>query len=201
MGKKLNLMDEVFGRLTVIGEAPNKGNKCQWLCRCECGNELLVITDSLRANHTNSCGCLTIDTITKHGLRYTKLYRVWAGVRDRCTNPNAPAFKDYGGRGITIDPKWLTYVGFYEDMGDTYQEGLQIERIDNNKGYCKENCKWDTRINQARNTRRNHMITYNGETKCLTDWANDLDLKAANLIWRINHWGVEKALNTPKRVR
>lgn len=99
----------------------------------------------------------------------TKTYIVWKNMRARCLNPKNPAYADYGGRGISICERWNDYGNFLFDMGET-SPGLEIERMDNSKGYCPENCRWATHTEQVRNTRRNVIITINGKTMCATEW-------------------------------
>ena len=109
----------------------------------------------------------------KHGMWNTKIYYVWTAMKARCSNPNVESYPDYGGRGITVeDPRWLEFINFYNDMKDTYQEHLSIDRIDNDKGYFKENCRWTTKDIQANNRR----ISYNETVKRMLIRTNQLDL-------------------------
>jgi predicted XRE-type DNA-binding protein len=117
-------------------------------CVCECGTEKDVKHDHLVNGKTKSCGC----SWTTHGMTNTNEYRVWDAMVRRCLNKKHHAFKDYGGRGITVCDKWLKFEGFFEDMGNQPQN-MQIERVDNSLGYFKENCKWTTVTEQARNRR------------------------------------------------
>jgi hypothetical protein len=139
-----------------------------------------------------------IEAITIHGMSKTKTYRTWQSMKARCTNPSNVQYMDYGGRGIGVCEEWMKFENFFEDMG-LRPEGMSLDRIDNEKGYSKENCRWATEFEQKRNTRRNHWITFNGETKCLEDWAKEIGIKANTLINRLNRskWPLEKALTTP----
>lgn len=151
----------VFDRLTVVEFAewriePAGQKKALWLCQCSCGKEIKAHQSNLLRGHTKSCGCLRADTITKHGMVYSPEYKSHREMLNRCTNPNDTGFDYYGGRGIGICERWLEempqgFLNFYEDMGPS--NGLTLERIDVNKDYSPENCKWDTKSNQSYNTR------------------------------------------------
>lgn len=122
-----------------------------------------------------------------HGKRKTKLYRVWCSMKERCNNPHNKSYKNYGGKGISVCEEWSknfsSFALWAEENG--YAEGLTIDRIDGKKGYSPENCRWVTVAEQNRNYSRNHFITYNGETKCLADWADFFDIKRATVLFRI----------------
>lgn len=107
----------------------------------------------------------------KHNRHNTTEYHIWEGMKQRCLNPNNPSYPNYGGRGIKISKRWLSFSNFYEDMGDRPSSKHSINRIDNDGDYCKANCEWADYVTQARNTTTNKVITYNGETKCLAEWA------------------------------
>lgn len=196
MGKVIDLTGKRFGRLTVIAEnGVTKHGKILWLCRCNCGNECTVTGNHLKSNHTRSCGCLFIESITKHGMNGNRTYRTWHGMRSRCDNQNHTTFNNYGGRGIGVCSRWITFKNFLADMGKR-PEGMTLERIDNDGNYEPSNCKWATQKEQHRNTRHNRMITYQGETKCMAEWAEDVRLKYDTLRNRIDRygWTIERAL-------
>lgn len=135
-----------------------------------------------------------------HGLSRTRTYTTWIGMKSRCQKKNFKQYKDYGGRGISVSEKWMKFENFLNDMGEQ-PKGMSLERIDNNKGYSSENCKWATEYEQKRNTRRNHWIEFRGEKKCLADWATEIGIKSNTLINRLyrGHWPIEKALTTPRQ--
>ncbi len=120
----------------------------------------------------------------------------WVNMKTRCNNPKSTRYYLWGGRGISYDPKWETFKGFIEDMGSTYQEGLTLDRIDNNKGYSKENCRWATRKEQSYNRRTNIRFTFKNITQTLTEWAEVLNIKRSTLAQRIYvyKWSIERAL-------
>jgi len=120
---------------------------------------------------------------------------------NRCTNPNVPAYKSYAGRGIMVCERWRKFENFLEDMGECHPK-MSIERIDNNLGYSKDNCKWATATEQSRNRRSNIVLTFRGKTKCAEEWGIELGI-GANAIRRRIHsgWDVERALTTPAKPR
>lgn len=132
------------------------------------------------------------------GRTMSPTYRSWITMRDRCRNPNCPKYADYGGRGITIDPRWESFERFLADMGER-PAGRTLDRRNNDQGYSPDNCRWATRGEQARNQRRTHNITFNGETMCLQDWAERLGIAAHTLYYRLTKhgWSLDRALTTP----
>jgi hypothetical protein len=124
---------------------------------------------------------------TKHGAKHTKLYRVWCSMKERCNNPHNKSFARYGGRGITVCEEWRnSFEVFYEWAIDNgYKEGLTIDRKDVNGNYEPKNCRWTTTAEQNRNYSKNHLITYQGETKCLSDWADYFGINRGTILFRI----------------
>lgn len=155
-----DLTGQRFGRLVVVSlysktqwrERPIRNR--QWLCQCDCGNQTIVDRTALGAGTTKSCGCLKLEG--KHGQttngRTTGTYRSWLSMIQRCTNPNYPRWKDYGGRGIQVCERWFTAANFIADMGPR-PDGWSIERINNDGNYEPKNCKWIPRPDQAKNRR------------------------------------------------
>lgn len=124
----------------------------------------------------------------------TKFYRVWNSMKQRCINKNDAAYKWYGKRGITVSDKWLIFSEFFKDMYPSYQQGLWLDRIDNNEGYSKENCRWATKLEQANNKRDNKRIFFNNMKKTLPEWARFLGIKRSTLAQRyyVYKWSLEK---------
>lgn len=125
--------------------------------------------------------------IPSHGMKHTTIYSRWCAMKERCYNPNNKGYKRYGARGITVCDEWRnSFEAFYEwSVSNGYQDGLTIDRIDNNKGYSPDNCRWATHKQQNRNYSRNHMITYNGKTQCIADWADEVGINRATILYRI----------------
>lgn len=205
MGKRINLSGRRFGKLTVVEMAepyhsPGGYKATNWRCVCDCGKHTIVRTCNLRNGKSLSCGCLRVESPNRktHGQNGTRLYGVWKSIRQRCKNPSSSSYEDYGGRGIQICAEWdHDFNLFYEwSLANGYQKGLTIDRIDNNGDYAPSNCRWTTLSVQGNNTRRNHFITYNGETLTVAQWAEKTGIKYHKLKDRINKlgWTAEKAL-------
>lgn len=206
MGNFIDLTGKRFGRLIVIKKTDqHKGYEILWDCLCDCGKHHLVRGKHLREGLVKSCGCLRSEKGRNHthGLRYTRLYTIWKNVKSRCNNPKSINYKDYGGRGIVCCKEWMDFETFYQwAMANGYKEGLTIERIDNDKGYNPENCRWATLLEQARNKRSNHFLIYKGEARTISEWEEYLGMHRGTLNQRIaKGWSVRRAIETPVRKR
>jgi hypothetical protein len=136
----------------------------------------------------------------KHGEAGSRLYHTWNDMIQRCHNENHKCYADYGGRGIKVCEIWLHDFAAFRDwaVSNGYVDDLEIDRIDNDRGYSPENCRWTTRKQQTRNCRRNHLIEYRRTTKPLAEWAEEKGMSPRTLNSRIrNGWTVEEALETP----
>lgn len=183
-----------FGKLTVLRHDTTVRGVQFWQCRCDCGVVVIVRKTNL-LHRTRSCGC----GHTKHGQSGTAYYATWRHMVGRCTQPNRPEYKHYGGRGIKVCDGWLSFENFYADMGPRPFPNAEIERKDNNGNYEPGNCVWATRRQQMRNTRRVRRLTLNGITLSLPDWADKLGMTRHTLRTRLNKlgWSVERALSEP----
>jgi len=196
-----------FGRLVVVERCGTMYKKpiSAWLCRCDCGNEKIVPIFHLKNGNTKSCGCLTKEMASerghkskigersrKHGDFGTKLYGVWAAMKRRCSNPNVPAYKNYGGRGITVCNDWMAYQSFKDwAIGTGYKEStgearnkLTLERIDANGPYSPDNCTWIPLKQQAGNHRRNVKIEHDGEMLTLSEISRKTGIKPGTISKR-----------------
>ena len=190
MTKKLELRGQKFGRLTVIAsaESDKKGNG-RWLCKCDCGKEVVIVGYRLNTGYTKSCGCLqreiTGKRASKHNKYGTRLHTVWRHMKERCNNPNSQDYHNYGGRGISYCSEWTEFNPFYEwATKNGYSDELTLDRIDVNGNYEPSNCRWADKKIQANNTRVNRRITINGVTKTMTEWSDETGVKAGTIWWR-----------------
>lgn len=191
---------DVFGRLTVLAIGkPQNSYRYTAICQCNCGSQPVMIRiDGLTAGSVISCKCYHREQHTIHGLTQHPLFLVHHHMTSRCNKPTDAAFERYGGRGITVCKRWLNVVNFVADMEAGYQPGLTIERIDNNKGYSRKNCRWATRSEQADNRRTGRYITFNGKTQSMRRWAEETGINEGTLRSRFDDsgWSVERALTT-----
>ena len=157
-----------IGRLKVLERAPNdKDNRAMFNCLCDCGNKTVVSGKHLRNGNTKSCGCRRKDGSLRrtHGMSKGKnrLYSIWLGMRQRCYYKKSPSYKRYGGRSIGVCKKWQKFENFFADMAVAHERHFSehgwgnttLDRIDNDKDYCKSNCRWATRKQQWENSRSN----------------------------------------------
>jgi len=199
MGKIINLIGQRFGRLVVISKADSEKNgHTRWNCICDCGGTTTVRSSHLLSGDTRSCGCIGREMLSKmclkHGMSETTTYDCWAAMKQRCVNPSSHAYRNYGGRGITVCERWMKFENFYVDMGEC-PIGLTLERKDNNSGYYHENCCWDTPKTQSRNKRSNRIIKYDGKSQCLAAWAEELGIERHTLWYRLEHYPPQFAFN------
>lgn len=206
MPERLFLVGQRFGKLQVVAPAPtviSPAGRYHGMskCLCDCGTALIVRNESLRSGNTSACGCHKLGKRNHnflHGMSRTRIFSVWKGMLARCCNPNRESFKDYGGRGITICNRWKVFKNFLADMGEG-RHGWTLERLDNNLGYCPENCCWAKRIVQARNMRSNSVFTVRGKTACLSELCEHFSTNYKRTQRRLSlGWDIESALTIPQ---
>jgi hypothetical protein len=195
-----HLIGVKYGHLTILGVTPKRNtSKIRVSCKCDCGKITDLQLGNLVNGHTKSCGCLR----KPHGKDGTRIYNIWSGMIDRCCSPNYHHYQDYGGRGITVYEPWRKFVNWYDYIKSTIGEPPtpqhSIDRINNNGNYEPGNIKWSTPKEQQNNKRTNHYVSFNGETKTLTQWAESLNITPITLWHRLTdlHWSVERALTEP----
>lgn len=198
---RVDLVGRRFERLVVTGEPINRDWVLFYPCKCDCGNETLVRSQLLRERRTKSCGCLGRETAgvsaRRHGMSRTPIHNNWWAMIQRCHNPKVKAYADYGARGISVCERWHTFENFLEDMGIP-DEGMTLERKENDLGYSKENCVWATKTTQANNRRSSKTIEFGGKSLTQAGWERELGLKPGRIYGRLaKGWTVERALTTP----
>lgn len=194
-----------FGRLVTTGEytVMPKWGTTLWVCKCECGTIKAVMPCKLRNKRTNSCGCTQGHPKHRHagdgtGKGRSRIYACWLHIMNRCYNKKDKNYRHYGGRGIFVCKRWHKFKNFLEDMAPR-PAGLSIDRIDNNGGYNKRNCRWATSFEQSTNRRDIRMVEYKGERLPLFVLANKLGIKKYILYSRVfvSKWSLERAINEP----
>ena len=183
MSKVIDIAGKRFGRLVALEDVGHKGKSRHhaWRCRCDCGELVVVSGNSLRKGNTKSCGCLAIEMTSRrcstHGESKIRLYRIWSHLKARCLNPTDAAYNNYGGRGITVCSQWLQYQTFREwALSHGYEDGLSIDRIDNDAGYSPLNCRWTDIKTQCNNRRSNRYIKYRGTELSLSNWCQKIGI-------------------------
>lgn len=217
MPKPIDLTGERYGRLTVLKcVGKDKHGRLMWECQCDCGQRTIVQSGNLRSGHTKSCGCLEIEnrkivcrtSNRTHGATHTRLFNIWQSMLERC-QMNGEGLKHYGKRGIFVCDEWKKFEDFRDWAEKTgYDEtaprgACTLERNDVNGPYSPENCRWATNKEQQNNRRNNYYITFNGETKTLMLWTEELNLPYGTIRHRLRvlGWSVEDAFCTPIRCK
>jgi hypothetical protein len=184
-----------FGRLTVISRDDNtKSGKAKWICRCDCGRlkNKSVTSSDLKSGKVKSCGCIYCESNKErnktHGKTHTRLYNIWCSMKARCNVPNSSAYKDYGGRGITICREWQNdFQAFYDwAIANGYAENLSIDRIDADGNYEPSNCRWTSMKKQENNRRNNRIVVFSGKKYTVAELSDLLLIPYATLLNRIN---------------
>lgn len=189
-----------FEKLLITHRAENKKDgTARWFCICDCGETRVIAGTGLRAGRHKSCGCsspkFTAERSTIHGKAGSRVYIIWQGMRVRCSDKSyGKTRKNYFEKGIRVCSDWESFEKFYADMGDP-PDGFTLERINGDAGYSKENCKWASKKEQANNTSANLPVSYGGQTKNVSQWAEEIGVKPNTLIYRLRRGiPVERAI-------
>ena len=203
MSALIDLVGQRFHYLTVIKRVGSKDKSALWECKCDCGKTVQYSSRELKFSRLKSCGCYKLayhtKRLTKHGQTHTKLYNVWGAMLDRCLSDNTKSFSNYKGRGITVCEEWKDFKNFYEWAKDRYENGLTLERINNDLGYCPENCAWKDRKAQARNRRTKHNIVYDNRKISIIELSEILNVNVKALWSFIDRHGLQNALSYYKK--
>ena len=203
MGKRAELTGRRFGMLVAISPAHlDDAHQWHWNVHCDCGNQQKTVrAHDLLTGKQTSCGCVHVTHGATKGGKPTPEYLSWRGMLARCTNPKATGFENYGGRGVTVCERWQSFALFLEDMGPRPNITDSIDRIDNDGNYEPGNCRWATTLEQNQKKRSLVMLTVDGETSYLADWARRVGLDEDTLRKRVLKlgWDHRRAVMTPTR--
>lgn len=208
----LDLRGQRFGRLVAIqntGRKTKSGNFI-WICQCDCGKQTEANTGALKTGQKISCGCYKVDRMSQlnktHGGRNERLYLVWMDMRRRCNDKKDIQFSNYGARGISVCKEWEDYANFRkwaEESGynqDAKVGKCTLDRIDTNKGYSPDNCRWVDMKVQNNNRRNNLLLTYNGKTQTAAQWERELGLYKGSVSRHIRlGWSIERTLGKAEK--
>lgn len=197
-----NLKGKKYGRLTVRRLATKVNGCTMWLCKCRCGTFITARSGSLRSGNTTSCGCKRTESVTKHGefvghrTRHTPEYSAWVAMLTRCRDESHVSYHNYGGRGIRVCERWSSFEHFLADVGRKPSPSHTLDRWPNKDGHYEPgNVRWATKKEQARNTRRNLLLTHDGRTLCVAEWAEILGVNRNTVYGRLNRgWTLAEAL-------
>lgn len=196
-----------YNRLEVVGLIGVRDSEMVVEFRCDCGQGGEAPVWKLVSGAKRSCGCLrreaTASRNRTHGLAHLPEYKVWVNIITRCYNPASKTYQRYGAKGVQMSDEWReSFEAFHRDMGPRPSPKHTVERKDNALGYCKENCRWATLTEQARNKSTSLHYTYGGVTKTLKEWSDDVGLDYHCAYWRHQQkWPIDRILTTPSRKR
>jgi len=200
---KLNLFGQKFGHMLVIGDCGSDGHHTLWKVRCDCGRVVVKVGVEIKSGKFCCHECpFCRESIGAHNATHAMsrhpAYAVWRSMLARCNRPGHPAFKNYGGRGISVCDAWMRFETFWGDMRDDYVPGLTLDRIDNNAGYSRENCRWASWTTQCRNKRGNVLIPTPLGRMTVAEASERFGVRRTTIFYRIqNDWPADKLLVEP----
>jgi hypothetical protein len=208
MPKFIDLTGQRHGRVVVLRRVADKRPGVPgWLCRCDCGNEVVKRADVFKNVPYASCGCynieLAVERLRTHGASFTPTYRTWVGMRMRCEKPSNIAFHKYGAKGIRVCDRWQSFENFVADMGERPTPKHSIDRIDGSRGYEPQNCRWATAREQALNFKNNRRIEHAGKSLTAGQWSEITGIPEKTIESRVSRlgWSAEEALTIPPSFR
>ncbi len=195
-----------FSRWTIVSvvsikRLDGRGTRTRFLCLCDCGKKKSVLSETILSGHSKSCGCLKSEILSQrmvsHRMTGSSEHNIWSKMKNRCNNPKGNRFHDYGGRGIKVCWRWNKFENFFSDMGPRPSPLHSIDRINNDKGYSPENCKWSTSKEQSNNRRDNRFLMHDGEKITVSNLARKLGINTHCFRARIKRgWSLERACAT-----
>lgn len=211
MGKWREVVGQKFNRLLVVDNSGVRRGVAFVKCLCDCGKMIETRKGAVTSGQAKSCGCLQKERFREavknirltHGKTRSKEYRIWSSMLQRCCNSNDKSYHNYGGRGITVCERWMNFKNFFIDMGEKPTPKHSIDRIDNNKGYHPDNCRWATTEQQANNKRDSVRIRFDGKDLTISEWSRLIGISPSGLWYRLyeKKWPVHKALTMPTKAR
>jgi hypothetical protein len=200
MAEFKDLTGKIINAFVILMRVENNHKKARWLCRCKCGEEVIMYSsDFSESRNVKCCKKCFMKTFITHGKTKQRIYHIWQDMKERCGNPNNAGYHNYGGRGIVVCKRWAdSFENFYADMGEPPTSKHTLERKNVNKGYGPVNCTWATKKEQGRNKRTNILFEINGVKKCLAEWCEIYNTKYPLVFKRVQA-GVDivEALTTP----
>lgn len=200
-GHEQNIPGDRYMRLTLVRPVESVGYSKRWECLCDCGKTTIAYQANLRKGHTSSCGCYgkqqAKELNIRHGLSHTRTHNIWLSMKARCDNESNSRYETYGARGIGYSESWTSFDNFLEDMGECPDDSHSIERVDNDAGYSKDNCRWATAKEQARNRTTTRHISHKGRNISLAECVDIAGIPYQRVLARLNRgWSESRALES-----
>lgn len=195
MSKRIDITGITFNKWTVLKYiGTNSRFQTLYKCKCECGSIRICLGSNIKNGLSKTCGCSWKTAKVTHGMSKTRIFKIWNNMRSRCSNPNRIDYRFYGGRGIKVCKRWHKFENFYKDMGDG-GKSKSLDRINNNKNYSKENCRWSTRLEQSQNLRSNRILKFEGKKYVASEAARVFNINYSTMMSRLRRgWSIKNAI-------